>query len=329
LGAVISIGCQSAGVPESDTETKFKPVPREATFFRGVNFTAERPAPYDSQSAEETLRRLPEYGVNAIALVPYASARLGSPKLRFPLGMEADEGIRRMARTAHEVGLQVILKPQVWYRGGYPGEHDLESEEDLDAFFQRYGELLTHYSRLAEETNADLLCIGVEFAKLTEHEGRWRELIRLARRHYSGPLTYAANFGDEFESVTFWDELDYIGLDNYYPLPADFSTDDTEQRIETVHRRFGKPVIFTEVGFSSFEGTRERPWEDRPSNAYSEEAQAAAYEAVFRGFHDKPWLAGMFWWKLGTNGSAGRRNGAHAPWGKPAMDVLKNWYLQL
>lgn len=324
-----AVGCQATIESTPRVETDVVSVQRGELFFKGVNYTAERPAPYDSEAAEATLRRLPDFGVNAIALVPYASSRVGSPELRFPLGMERDQGIRRMTRAAHEAGLKVILKPQVWYRGGYPGEHELDSADDLDAFFDRYGEMLTHYSRLAEDSGADMLCIGVEFAKLTQHDDRWRELIRLARRHYSGPLTYAANFGEEFESVRFWDDLDYIGLDNYYPLPADLSTRAIEQRVETVHRKFGKPVLFTEVGFSSFDGTHERPWENEPSDAYSEEAQAAGYDALFRGFHDKPWLAGMFWWKVGTNGTSGRRNGAHSPWGKPAMDVLKNWYLQM
>lgn len=327
LCAAATLGCQDTR-PVAEAERT--PVARHESFFKGVNFTAEWPATYDSEAAAETLRRLPEFGINAVALVPYAGARLGSPELRFPLGMEKDEGIRRISQAAHEAGLRVILKPQVWYRGSYPGEHDLESEEQLDAFFARYGELVAHYARLAEETDADLLCIGVEFAKLTRHEQGWRELIRLARRHYSGPLTYAANFGEEFESVAFWDELDYLGLDNYYPLPDDLSTAGNAQRIEIVYRRFGKPVIFTEVGFSSYEGTHRRPWEDEPGGPYSVEAQAAGYEAIFRGFHDKPWLAGMFWWKVGTNGTSRQgRNSAHAPWGKPAMDVLKNWYLRL
>ena len=325
--AAAMLGCQSA---EPAVEANREPTRRERSFFKGVNFTAERPAPYDSDAAVETLGKLPEFGINAVALVPYAGAQLGSPELHFPLGMERDEGIRRISQAAHAAGLRVILKPQVWYRGGYPGEQDLRTDEQLDAFFARYGELVAHYARLAEETDADLFCVGVEFSKLTRHEQRWRELIRLARRHYSGPLTYAANFGEEFESVAFWDELDYVGLDNYYPLPDDLSTAASARRIETVYRRFGKPVIFTEVGFASYEGTHQRPWEDEPGGAYSAEAQAAGYEAIFRGFHDKPWLQGMFWWKVGTNGMSRQgRNGAHAPWGRPARDVLKDWYLKL
>ncbi len=76
---------------------------------------------------------------------------------------------------------------------------------------------------------------------------------------------------------------------------------------------------------------RPQPPPPPPAAARTERnPQAAGYEAIFRGFHDKPWLQGMFWWKVGTNG-IGResRDNAHAPWGKPAMDVLKNWYLRL
>jgi hypothetical protein len=149
--AAAMLGCQTA---QPVVEAERAPVARDASFFKGVNFTAERPAPYDSDAAVETLRMLPEFGINAVALVPYAGARLGSPELRFPLGMEKDEGIRRISQAAHEAGLRVILKPQVWYRGGYPGEHDLETDEQLDAFFARYGELVAHYARLAEETHA-------------------------------------------------------------------------------------------------------------------------------------------------------------------------------
>jgi hypothetical protein len=313
-GAAAMLGCQSA-LPVA--EAPQEPVARHESFFKGVNFTAERPAPYDSDEAVETLHKLPDFGINAVALVPYAAARLGSPELRFPLGMEKDEGIRRISQAAHEAGLRVILKPQVWYRGGYPGEQELQTDEQLDTFFRRYGELVAHYARLAEETHADLFCVGVEFAKLTRHEEHWRELIRLARRHYSGPLTYAANFGEEFEIfvLLFGENGDTFAF---------------QVHVSSSRALFGKPVIFTEVGFSSYEGTHRQPWEDEPGGAYSAEAQAVGYEAIFRGFHDKPWLQGMFWWKVGTNGMSQQgRNGAHAPWGKPAMDVLKNWYLRL
>lgn len=318
-------GCGEAPGPADNRSSPGPPVERGGDFFRGVNFTAERPHPYLSEPAAERLRGLPERGVDSVALVPYASQRMGESELRFPLRWERDEAIRFIAGEAKRAGLRVLLKPQVWVRGGYPGDLDIPDEAERARWFASYRRLVEHYADLAEEIEADLLSVGVEFAKLSAHAERWRELIAAARARFAGPLTYAANFGEEFESIDFWDALDYIGLDNYYPLPADLSTAAIEERVERVHRRFLKPVLFTEVGFTPYELTHERPWDDRPGGAFDLESQARATEAVLRGFYGKPWLQGMFWWKVGTSGG-GLDDGSHRLWEKPAFDVVSRWY---
>jgi hypothetical protein len=48
---------------------------------------------------------------------------------------------------------------------------------------------------------------------------------------------------------------------------------------------------------------------------------------IFKAFYAKPWFNGMYWWKVGTNGFGGPEDGSHTPWGKPAMDVVKRWYV--
>ncbi len=45
----------------------------------------------------------------------------------------------------------------------------------------------------------------------------WRELIGNIRDVYAGPLSYAANF-DQFQEVGFWDALDVVGVNAYFPL---------------------------------------------------------------------------------------------------------------
>ena len=61
----------------------------------------------------------------------------------------------------------------------------------------------------------------------TIHKGEvWSVSIRTFAP-YTGPLTYAANHGNE-TSVGWWNDLDYIGIDAYYPLtnknnPTEFS----------------------------------------------------------------------------------------------------------
>jgi hypothetical protein len=306
-------------------------LPYERIFFqKGVNYTAEFPAVYTSEAARELLKMLPSYGVNSIALVPYGGTTRNPPTVRFYSrtdSWESDEGLEQLSRVAHAIGVKVLLKPQVWTRGGDWIELDFPDSSDRAKWFADYQVFLEHYARLATRLHADVFCIGVELGKLTHDDAEWRKLIARVRVLYPGPLVYAANFGSEFESITFWDALDYIGLDNYYPLPDDFSTDALVRKVEAVQRKFERPVIFTEAGFASREATHRQPWEDG-SGSLSPEEQARCYEAVFSAFYSKPWFKGVYWWKVGTNGRGGPQDSSHSPWRKPAMEVLRRWYVQ-
>lgn len=298
------------------------------TFFhRGVNFTAEWPDVYRSPRAFSMLSSLPGYGVNSIALVPYGFTALGSTSVRFGGRnvWESDASILEMSAAAHKLGLKVLLKPQIWLRGGYPGDIELPEASGRREWFRHYRVFIEHHARLAAKADADLFCVGVEFSQLAAHEAEWRSIIAGVRGIYSGPLVYAANFGPEFETLRFWDALDFIGLNNYYPLPDDLSTDTVVAKVERVQRAARRPVLFTEAGFASLVAPHRKPWDESP-RALSPRDQARCYEAIFRAFYRKPWLHGIFWWKVGTNGFGGPSDGSHTPWGKPAMEVLSRWY---
>ncbi len=301
---------------------------RGDSFLRGVNFTAEWPDTYSSPRARDILCRLPEFGVNSIALVPYGFCRKGSTEVRFNgrRAWERDTALAELTGFAHERGMSVLLKPQVWVPRGFPGEIEFPTHRETVAWFTGYEAFLRHYSRLAQRIGADLFCVGVEFSRLTRHQEPWRRLIGLVREWYSGRLVYAANWGAEFESVGFWDALDYIGLNNYYPLPDDLSAAGVVDKVKRVHRAYGKPVLFPEAGFPSLEAPHRQPWDETPRRISVEE-QADCYEAVFRAFYRQPWFHGVYWWKIGSNGFGGPQDGSHTPWGKPAMQVLARWYL--
>jgi hypothetical protein len=304
------------------TKNVFLPLP----FQKGVNFTAEWPDTYSSAGADWMLEQLPKYGVDAVALVPYGFTPRNSPKVYFGHGWERDQGIEHLSELAHRLGMRVMLKPQIWVRPGYPGILEFDSN-DLIQWFAQYERFLDHYAQLATRIHADLFCVGVEFVKLTEHTEAWRKLITRTREQYPGPLVYAANSGSEFEKVSFWGDLDYIGLNNYYSLPDDLSMGVIVDKIEAVQRRYGRPIIFTEAGFSSFEAPYRQPWDETPRRL-SPLDQARCYEAVFHAFYEKPWLRGIYWWKVGSNGYGGPNDGSHTPWDKPAMDVIARWYFK-
>jgi hypothetical protein len=292
-------------------------------FQRGLNFTAEHPAGYESTQSQETLRMLPAYGVNAIALVPYGS--ITTPR-RFGGGWESDEGIEYLSRVAHSVGVKVMLKPQLWGRT-WPADFEPPNAEARRAWFDQYAILVEHYAKLAARIHADLFCIGTELAKMTRDHAEWRRLIAIARTHYRGPITYAAIQGPEFETLAFWDALDYIGLSNYYPLPDTLDTTAVVAKVAAVQSRFKKPVVFAEAGFSSYEAPHRAPWDETPRKLAPQD-QARCYEALFQAFFRQPWFDGFYWWKVGTNRYGGVSDGSHTPWGKPAMEVVKRWYTQ-
>jgi hypothetical protein len=325
----LSVALQALNEQARPVVVESAPLPRipRGFFFKGVNFTAEWPDPYGSEFSQKILEGLRERGVNAVALAPYASQAIDDVELRFPLRMERDELVAASAAHAHALGLRVLLKPHIWVRGGYyPGDLDYPDPERRAQWFASYRRYIESQAALAEKIRADVFCVGVELVQLSSDEQEWRALIAAVREIYHGPLVYAANFGAEFESVRFWDALDYIGLDNYYPLPEDLSTAAIEQKIEAVHREFAKPVLFTEAGFAGYENAYEKPWEDRPGGALSPQAQARYIEASLEGFYDKPWLHGIFWWKVGTAGLTDPADASHQLWGKPAIDVIERYY---
>jgi hypothetical protein len=213
----------------------------------------------------------------------------------------------------------------LWARGGFSGTIEFSAPADRAKWFHQYEEFIRFYATLAARMHADVFCIGTELSKMTPYEAEWRKVIALVREVYRGPLVYAAVQGPEFETIRFWDALDYIGLNNYYPLPDDLSMTGVVAKIEAVQRRFKKPVIFTEAGFASVEAPQREPWSEPPRRPFTAD-QARCYEAVFQAFYGKPWFQGIYWWKVGTNGFGGVEDGSHTPWGKPAMDVLKKWY---
>ncbi len=297
-------------------------------FQKGVNLTAQFPDTYDSEGARQMVDALAAYGVNAVALVPYGFERRGDPQVHLMSrgSWENDEGVRELSRLAHARGMKVMLKPGVWVRGGYGGDLEFDSPAERARWFATYGVLLEHYARLATEIHADVLCIGGEFSKLSPFDAAWRRLITRTRELYPGPLVYAANFGNEFEHLAFWDELDFIGLQEYYPLPDDLSTDALVSKVEAVQRKFQRPVIFTEAGFPSHPRANREPWKDPEPGNVALDAQVHGYEAVFRAFYKQPWFEGVYWWDVRTDGRGGPQDSSLTLWGKPAIQVIKRWY---
>ena len=308
--------------------------PAAPEFQRGVSFSSELGGRwgYGSESSRQQLSRIHETGANAVAVVPYAFT-MAPEDTR--IRIRSEEGVGRTARTirqAKQAGLAVTLKPHLW-SNRFTGDIEFREPEDFRRWFSSYRRWILHFARMAELENVEMFVIGNELGGVTSFEKDWRGLIRDVRRIYSGPVTYASHWSGEFEEVAFWDELDFIGLNFYFPLARLGETPraGSEQvhqisgRIRQASERFAKQVIFTEVGFPSLALAAFEPWRDDGSTL-DLELQKACYDTLFEAFYEQPWLSGMYWWKWPSHGRGGRFDGRHNPIGKPALAVMTDWY---
>ncbi|MBL8232497.1 MAG: hypothetical protein JNL98_28625 [Bryobacterales bacterium] len=282
-------------------------------FQRGISVVADRES-FGSDPMRRLLDELAAYQVDSIAIVTHNA-------MPPPEGSrESAAEIELLSRWAHQRGMKVLLKPHHRPRG-----NDLDNEASRAQWFERHAKGMEEYAKLATRIHADLFCIGYEMGKAYQYSEQWRQVIARVRRHYAGPLTAGPMQGEEFEKLDFWDALDYIGIDNYYPLPDNYDYSGVVAKIETVQQRFQKPVLFTEAGFASTEGVHREPWAE-PRRKLSHDEQVRCYRALLEAVWHKPWFQGVYWWKVDTDGAGGMRDRSLTPWRKPAMELVKEWY---
>lgn len=254
-----------------------------------------------------------------------------------------DARIRTAIRDAHSRGLQVMLKPHVdALNGQWRGDFNPSNPA---AWFQSYTQFILHYAQIAQEEGVELYCMGTEFKTISgaANRDRWVAVINAINGVYGGPLTYAANAtfpADEFTSVSFWDQIDIIGLDGYFTL-TDQNNPTLAQLISAwTSNRFGenivaavqnfassrqKPVIFTEIGYKSTDGTNREPWNFGLSGAVDAAEQRDCYEAAFTVWSQQSsWMRGFFWWAWPVPPPAAN-DGDYNPRSKPAETVLRAW----
>ena len=319
--------------------------PKFGDFRKGFCFAHEGYQIYNgylSRKSDAALAKLAEMGGNAVSITPFSFMRdPGKPAfLRFSSGSgsENDESVIHSALTAKSLGMSVMLKPHIWLGGGsWPGDIHMQSDADWQQFFNNYHRWMRHYALMAEMYQIDVLCVGVELAKTTATQGdRWREMIGKLRQLYSGQMTYAANWGDDFEKLSFWDDLDFIGLNCYYPLSDKTAPSDAElragvsniaARVAAIQKKYSKPVLITEIGFTSTPSPWQQPHESARRKPVDLDAQARSYRAVFETMQHADWLRGIYWWKWPSYLEyGGNRDNDFTPNNKPAEDVVRQWY---
>lgn len=279
-----------------------------------------------------------------VSLLPYGFSYSGAPEVIYNLDRqwwgERFDGMTELIRHAHDNGLKVMLKPMVWIMGGWVGGFDLKTEKEWAIWEETYSGYILESARIAAAENVEMFCLGTEFKIASNtREKFWRKLIKEVREIYPGKVTYAANW-DEFEGVRFWDALDYVGLDAYFPL-VEAQTPDVKslrdgwakpfKKIQLLHKIYGKPILFTEFGYRSIDNCGWKQWEleGTPYNQkINHQAQNNAYQAFFERFWDEEWFAGVFLWQWYTNDAraGGEGNSDYTIQNKPSEKLIRSWF---
>lgn len=176
------------------------------------------PTPIEASSFDP----LKDLNVNYVCIVPYAFSPKIDPSVVFNHERqwwgERGDGVEELIKLARSRDLKVMLKPQVWMQSGWVGDFNLKSAADWELWEDSYRNYIVFYAEIAEAADIEIFCIGTEYKIVSsQRPNYWLDLIAEIRNIYSGRLTYAANW-DEYENVSFWDKLDYIGINAYFPL---------------------------------------------------------------------------------------------------------------
>ncbi len=321
-------------------------IPVSNQFLKGFNFAHEGYDIYNGYMgtlAMQSLEKLKSIGSNTVSIIPYSGFRSMSDPHPFRIsnsaGAENDAAVIRSAFKAEQLGFTVMLKPQIWSWLGWTGDITMKSEEEWQLFFKYYGEWIIHYAMLAEIHHIEIFCVGNEFKNATlTHQKEWEDLFDQVRKIYTGKITYAANWGDEFENVTFWNKLDYIAVNCYYPLSAKANPTDEElaqqmennlDLIESVQKKYNKPLLFTEIGFKSIDSPWIAPHKDEDEQGYNELSQKRCYEIMFEAMADEPWIKGVYLWKWPSYMDFSKEyQKDFNPCNKQAEIVIKDWFMR-
>jgi len=277
-------------------------------FFKGVTVSCQTwGTEWQTPEMARTLDELQSLGANSFAIHPYARiANDGHVRFR---AVDENRHISVPLDWAQERGMSAMIVPHLAYWGSkfsWRGDIKFDTAEEWDRFFSEYEMWIVEMARIAEAHHAAVFCVGLEYTHAQKFAERWLKIIAAVRQVYFGKLTYGANWGD-YDSIKFWDALDYLGVLAYFPLTkaahptADDIRSGWEKRCTELERfsqrNGGKQFIFIEVGYNESARAAAEPWSFETGGEGASEIQKRCVEGALSLTGKHLFLAGMFFWK--------------------------------
>lgn len=305
----------------------------------GVSFVASR-----DTLVQNHINPILSLNSNYAAIMPFGFIKnLEHPEIIYNTNRqwfgETNSGAKQYINKLQENNIKIMLKPQIWiWRGEFTGNLKMNSEEDWMLLEDSYRVFILGFAKLANDSNVSLFCIGTELEQFIVHRPEfWFQLISEVKNIYKGKLTYAANW-DEYKRVPFWNELDYIGVDGYFPLSESKTPTIEEAKIGWKHWKnemqilsnsVNKKILFTEFGYRSVDFSGKEPWNsDHTIASVNLEAQTNLFNALFEELWNEEWFAGGYLWKwfIDHEKVGGFENHMFTPQNKPVERIVRANY---
>lgn len=266
---------------------------------------------WGSSAMREAVRELKTLGVEWVQIHPYARVdRSGQVSFR-PAAQRAY--LEQAVQIVRSEGLQLFIKPHLSYWGSFTwrGAITFETDAEWRRFFDGYRAFILDQARFARDHHVPALAVGTELELAVGFEDRWRSLIADVRALYDGHLTYAANW-DGLERVRFWDALDSIGVQAYFPMGDRSSSRSALNArwsglltdLRQLSTRWDRPIVLAEIGYTRSVDAAARPWEAaRQSTPEAIQLRTALADIALERAAEAPFILGMFWWKWIPGGS--------------------------
>jgi hypothetical protein len=293
-------------------------------------FARDDPGHTDSGLAE-----MQALGADSISImIPWVTPDVRSLRMA-PRGdmTPSDASLRYTIRKARARGMTVLLMPFLYVDKMETGEwRGTIQPPDWTAWFEAYEAFVLHYAELAGRENVEYFSVGSELCSTEPRREDWVELIRKVREVYKGKVTYSANW-DHRDDLSFVDALDLLGMNAYFKLTGTAGAPEADllvawsaikRDVDAWRGRLGKRLLITEVGYPSRAGAGIDPWNYETADSPDLQEQLRCYRAFQKTWSGEQDLEGVYfyvWW-----GSGGPEDAGYTPRGKPAADVIREWY---
>ena len=317
---------------------------------QGFGALSEWNGQVSSVAADQAYQTIASLGSNSVELTDRIWAQTGTSNtvISDPAKTESDASLLAGFKAAQAAGLSVVFRAAISPLDGTPTSS--MAPTDVKAFFASYTAEIVHLATVAQAGGVTTFGIGNEMSSLSgaQYQSDWTDLISQVRQVYHGQLTYSAA-SDEASHVSFWGQLDVIGANVYPPLtssetptvqdlvnawtevptnpyyanafeylsPVDF--------LHSLSEQYGKPVLMTEVGYLSVEGTAINPGSANSHGAPDPAAQADAYNAFFQVWSGQgAWMKGVELWQWDLTNVPNPTG--YSVMGKPAEAIVSQYF---